>query len=291
MSGGTATITVPSSYNTTVTNLAEGTYVFQLMVTQDDGLTASSEVTITVSPATVVSGKTIPGRIEAEKWDAKSGPFYAVATNDVGGGQQVIGINNGSAMDYNVNVTEAGIYTVGFRVATTQAHAQFQIKSGNTVLGTINIPNTGEWSNWKTVTIDNISLPAGNQTLRVLSSNNESCNFNWLEFVSGNPPAANAVTSARTVTQQAIEPETFTNSIELFPNPAIDHFTIKINTVLEGDLKIQIFDQSGTLKKEIKSFKSKGISQSGISIADLPKGVYMIKLQMKDWSKSIKLIK
>ncbi|MEI9942582.1 MAG: carbohydrate-binding protein, partial [Chitinophagaceae bacterium] len=158
--GGTAaTIVSASSATTNITGLTTtGVRTFRLTVTDNNGSTGTSDVTVTVNPLS--NGKTIPGKIEAESWDAKSGPFYAVATADAGGGSQVVGITNGSWMDYNVTVATAGTYTVNFRVATTQAHAQFQVKSGNTVLGTINIPNTGDWSNWSTVSVSNIVLAA-----------------------------------------------------------------------------------------------------------------------------------
>ena len=86
-------------------------------------------------------------------------------------------------MDYNVTVTQSGIYTVNFRVATVQNNVQFQIKLGAAILGTMNVPNTGSWSNWVTVPVTNVSLTAGAQTIRILSTSNESCNFNWMDWV------------------------------------------------------------------------------------------------------------
>jgi hypothetical protein len=48
ISGDGGTITNPSQSNTTVTDLLSGTYVFRLTVTDDGGLSASDEITITV---------------------------------------------------------------------------------------------------------------------------------------------------------------------------------------------------------------------------------------------------
>jgi len=48
----TASITTPSSLTTTITGLIAGTYVFQLKVTDNNGLSATATVTITVNAAT-----------------------------------------------------------------------------------------------------------------------------------------------------------------------------------------------------------------------------------------------
>jgi hypothetical protein len=50
-SGGAATITTPNAQNTSVTGLVQGTYVFQLQVTDDDGATGTDTVTVIVNPA------------------------------------------------------------------------------------------------------------------------------------------------------------------------------------------------------------------------------------------------
>jgi endoglucanase len=73
-------------------------------------------------------------------------------TADAGGGLNVGWIDPNDWMDYSINVTAAGTYTVNFRVAATVANAQFQLKkSDGTVLATVNVPNTWGFQNWQTV--------------------------------------------------------------------------------------------------------------------------------------------
>jgi hypothetical protein len=243
--GGTAaTIVSPSSASTLVTGLTTpGARTFHLVVTQNDLQTAFSDVVITVNPAT---GKFIPGRIEAESWDAKLGPQFAIASTDVGGGQIVVGITNGSWLDYNVNVLSTGAYTVSFRIATTQNNAQFQLKLGATVLGTINIPNTGGWSNWQTVSVSNISLTAGVQTIRIQSSSNESCNFNWTDWVLTPPAPVTLVNKDSDVSASA--QTTISKSklvVSVFPNPAETYFTLKAMSKSMEIVRIKIIDIAG----------------------------------------------
>lgn len=174
--------------------LTAETFVFSLTATNSQGVTAKDSVTITVNPAPVV--KTIPGRIEAENYDVSNGPQYAVPTTDATGVLEVIGIMLNSYLDYNVTVATTGTYSVTFRVATLQNSATFQIKNGATVLKTVNITNTGGWATWANVTVTGVSLTAGAQTLRILSTNSDACNFNYMTFTltSGGPqpPTANA---------------------------------------------------------------------------------------------------
>ena len=54
-SGPAATITTPGSLSTTVTGLTQGTYVFKLTATDNNTLSSTSSVTITVDPAVVTS--------------------------------------------------------------------------------------------------------------------------------------------------------------------------------------------------------------------------------------------
>ncbi|HJW15682.1 MAG TPA: carbohydrate-binding protein, partial [Flavisolibacter sp.] len=68
VSGGAATINSPSAASTTVSGLAQGSYIFRLTVTDNAGATASDDVLVTVNGATGSSS-----RIEAENWSAMSG--------------------------------------------------------------------------------------------------------------------------------------------------------------------------------------------------------------------------
>jgi hypothetical protein len=273
-SGGSATITDPNNYGTTVTGLSAGTYVFRLTVTQNDNQTAFSDVTITVNPA-VNAGKLIPGKIEAESFDTQSGGMYSVITTDAGGGQQVVGIGNGSSMDYNVMVTQTGTYTVNFRVATTRNNLQFQIKLGTTVLGTVNIPNSGDWNNWVTASVTNVSLTAGAQTIRIQS--NDACNFNWMDWVFVSPPAAPVTTANKSVDVFTVQNEIKKSEISLsvFPNPAKSYFNLKVQSKSMELATIRIINITGRLVQQLQAMPGQ-IIRLGDNIMS---GTYMIEVR------------
>ncbi|WP_165823907.1 carbohydrate-binding protein [Pseudochryseolinea flava] len=137
----------------------------------------SGTSTVTISG---VSGSSIPGRIEAESYATMNG-VAKENTSDVGGGQNIGYIDGGDWMDYSVNVQATGNYAVTFRVAGWNASAQVQLRSGATVLATVNVPNTGGGQVWATTSAATIPLSAGNQTLRVQVING-GFNYNWMEF-------------------------------------------------------------------------------------------------------------
>ncbi|MCG7859500.1 PKD domain-containing protein, partial [Flavihumibacter sediminis] len=56
----TATIATTTAASTGVSNLIEGTYVFRLTVTDNDGARDADDVTVTVNPAPVAAVKRAP---------------------------------------------------------------------------------------------------------------------------------------------------------------------------------------------------------------------------------------
>ena len=118
--------------------------------------------------------------IEAENWSNMSG----VATetcSDAGGGEDVGWIDPGDWMEYSYTAPTTGTYQLRFRLATAHDFAQFQIKVGTTVVGTVNVPVTGGFQTWQTVTVT-IALSAGTQTIRLNNSGTGGWNFNWWEL-------------------------------------------------------------------------------------------------------------
>jgi hypothetical protein len=179
---GPAAILAGSGASASVTGLLTGTYVFRLTVTDNVGETGYDDVTITVNTAPITGSSAY--RIEAENWSGMKG-VGTEGTSDAGGGLSVGWIDNTDWMDYTVNLSQGGTYTVGFRVATPATSGQLKLlNAAGTTLATVNVPNTGWWQNWQTVNAT-VTLPAGQQTLRVLSSSADAWNFNWMELKLG----------------------------------------------------------------------------------------------------------
>ncbi len=241
-----------------------------------------------VSGAQTPSGTVIPGKIEAENYTAMNG-VQSETTSDVGAGKNVGFIDTGDWMDYLTTVSTAGTYTVNFRIATPYASQQLQLKnSSGTVLATVSIPQTGAYQSWTTVSTT-ITLPAGNQTLRIYSSNG-GWNINWVEFVSGGNVTNGTMapsTLSTTMGQDVMKKETFA----IFPNPVKDRFVLQMNNTHLGAVDVKIVNLSGKIIKTFKFEKNQQVSNLNMVANELSPGIYFMKVQIGNWSESRKLLK
>ena len=145
---------------------------------------------------------TLPGQIQAEDYDTggqgvayyddtpgnSGGAFRSddvdiEPTSDTGGGYDVGWIDPGEWLEYTVSVPDpSAIYNIKARVASTAA-GQMRVRLDGTVLGVFQIPNTGGWQNWQTVTLTNVPLAGGSGSkalrLEMLTS---GFNVNWIEL-------------------------------------------------------------------------------------------------------------
>jgi hypothetical protein len=98
-------------------------------------------------------------------------------TSAPGGGNNVGWTAAGQWFRYTVNVATAGTYTVTFEVASPAGVTDgFHLASsaGTNLTGSVNIPATGGWQTWATVTAS-VTLPAGQQ---VLTWNQDNAGYN-----------------------------------------------------------------------------------------------------------------
>ena len=138
----------------------------------------------------------IPGTIEAENFDlggqniayfdsdtSNKGAEYRLndfvdieACSDTGSGYDVAWIAQNEWLKYSVDVKTAGTYLVEGRVASAGSSGAFKVEiDGNDITGIINVPNTGDWQTWTTVTSKSFQLSGGIHTLKILMTGD---NFN-----------------------------------------------------------------------------------------------------------------
>jgi hypothetical protein len=213
--------------------------------------TTSTPVAINVTAAPVQ--KNIPGRIEAEDFDAMDG-IGTEGCGDVGGGQNIGWVGTGDWMDYNVNVATSGTYNVAFRVASAPGGGQLQLQSGTNVLTTVDVAATGGWQSWITKTAT-VTLNAGRQTLRVYASHADF-NLNWFEF---SVPAQTLAISKPAASEPVVK---------VYPNPVTDLLTL-------GNVKNDgLFTITNAATSQTVTIKAvNGI----LDVSKLAPGVYVLK--------------
>ena len=289
-----ANILSASSASTSVSGLVQGVYTFQLTVTDNGGASASNNISVTVNAATPTNTTTTTTttssstlHIEAENYSAMSG-IQTENTGDVGGGKNVGYQDVGDWMDYPVNIASAGTYTVSFRVASMKGGPQFQLrKSDGSVLATLTVPSTGGYQTYQTITAS-VSLPAGQQTLRIVTTSTpDGWNINWWDIQG----ASSAVAAASKQSATEIMAST-ANPLELFPNPVSDRFSLKLDNQLSGKLLVIITNTAGQVVKQFTLAKpSNGSTQWYLSLAGLSKGHYFLTASMNQWKQTVKFIK
>jgi endonuclease/exonuclease/phosphatase family metal-dependent hydrolase len=87
------------------------------------------------------------------------------------GGYDVGWIAAGEWLNYTVNVTSSGSYTVYLRTASIGGGSLHIGFNGSGVWNTVSVPNSGGWQNWTTVSF-NANLTAGTQVMTLLFDTN-----------------------------------------------------------------------------------------------------------------------
>ncbi|OXA90442.1 glycosyl hydrolase family 18 protein [Flavobacterium hercynium] len=120
--------------------------------------------------------------IQAENYSAMSG-VQTEPTTDTGGGLNVGYADTGDWMAYNnINFPTSGTYVIEYRVASnvTGGKISSDLNGGTIVLGSVNIPNTGGWQNWQTIS-QTVTVNAGTYNFGIYIQNT-GLNLNWFRI-------------------------------------------------------------------------------------------------------------
>ncbi len=204
-------------------------------------------------------------RIEAEDFVDMNG----IQTEPCSEGGENVGYTDpGDRMAYPRLVFPiTGRYLIEYRVASAVDGSGFStdLNAGEIILGGINVPNTGGWQNWTTVS-HVVNIDAGTYPLGIFT-NGGGYNLNWFE-ISVASESANLL--PRTEPLESIEVAAATaTDVVLYPNPATN--TIGL-TGLDSEEVNTIFDTQGRRVLETTEKEDIDISSSapGLYIARTP---------------------
>jgi poly(hydroxyalkanoate) depolymerase family esterase len=257
------------------TNVAAGTYSVRAVATDNQGRMAEVTQTVRVNvPQGAYNGTIhqLPVLIQAEHFDVGGNgsayndntpgsqvtPVVNFRTNedvdienttDAGGGYNIAYIMNGEWLEYTVNVTSAGAYSLDLRMAADGAGKTLHVEvDGVNATGAIAVPNTAGWQIWQTATVNNLNLTQGQHIIRV-AFDSDYMNLNWIEF--------------KKMNVTGLEEERM-ETMQLFPNPSEDgNFNLSLatewrvyNTI--GEMILQGYD-------------------TRINLSDYPSGIYILE--------------
>ncbi len=228
----------------------------------------------------------IPGRIEAEEYDlGGEGVAYHEANSN---GNEANGTFRNDAVDiemctdtkggfnlgytltnewveYTVNVANTSNYELSLRLAKNGNGGLFHIEMDEVdITGPIEVPNTGGWQVWETITLNDISLTAGEHIMKIVFDTDYT-NLNYLTF-------SDLVTATSSFSA---------NNIEIFPNPSKNKFNITPNSI-EG---YKIFDLNGHLILSDTRYDNASFG------SNLEQGVYILEVNNRGIKKHFKIVK
>lgn len=134
---------------------------------------------LTTSAVVAKTGSAWSLQVEAENFSNQSGVQTEACAE---GGQNVGWIDAGDWMVYgNINFPGSGSYRVEYRVASVSgARLSLDLNAGGLQLGQVNVPATGGWQNWVTVS-HTVTINAGTYAVGVFAPAG-GWNLNWLKF-------------------------------------------------------------------------------------------------------------
>lgn len=218
-----------------------------------------------VASSVVVSqaGSGFSQTIQAENFSAMAG-VQTEATSDAGGGSNVGWIETGDWMAYNnINIPGTGSYRIEYRVASPGGgRLSLDVNAGATVLGAIDVPATGGWQSWTTIS-HTVNINSGTYNFGIYAQAG-GWNINWWRITQLSSASAARMAEPEEEVATAREPVAF----QFYPNP------------VSTELNIRSADLSQTFIKIVNSNGAvvfNGRAENGkIDLSSLPEGIYTI---------------
>lgn len=288
----------------------EGAYTLTAKAKDNTGLLVSSQsVNITVGQGYSHSpylGRPVmlPGVIEMENYDLggegiayhdsdplinqgnQYGNYYRMnegvdlqPTTDAGEGHNLGWSANGEWVNYYIEVSQTGYYSLTSRVASPNSNGVFRIEiDGIDKTGNINIPQTGDWQNWINVVNDNIYIEQG---VHMLTFHVVNSGFNINKII-----VTFSTTDVEDESGNPFDFELYNN----YPNPF--NPTTKIKYSVPADLNLtnnnvtlKVFDSLGNYIATIVDDQlSPGIYESEFNARHLSSGIYFYQLRAGHFS-------
>ncbi|MBO2011826.1 carbohydrate-binding protein [Hymenobacter negativus] len=203
-------------------------------------------------------------QLEAEAANVNNG-MTVEACSDTGGGQDMGFVDAGDYLVWNaISFPTTGTYTIEYRVASESSGGTISadLNAGAIQLGNTNIPATGGWQTWTTVS-KTVTVNAGTYNFGIYAQTS-GYNLNWVRITK---QGAARVASAA----EAADAAPVASAIELYPNPVVDQLLLRSAQELSGS-PFQIIDHWG------RTVANGTVSSNGVNVSALKPGIYTIRV-------------
>ena len=112
-----------------------------------------------------------------------------------------------------------------------------------------------------------------------------------MRIVLQNSPRRKEVLANANLVLKARQTQTLANTTQLFPNPGLNYTQLQINNELQGEVAVSIADLRGIVLQKNAITKVNKRLQFDLPIQNLPKGIYIVTIQMKHGSIRKRLVK
>jgi chitinase len=172
----------------------------------------------------------------------------------------------------NINFPASGSYLIEYRVASGVSGAVISsdLNAGTLQLGVVNVPNTGGWQNWQTIS-HTVNVNAGTYNFGVFIQNT-GVNLNWIRITKASSSLTAKQVSQKTAAQTEIP------SLSIYPNPT--ESTLFFNAEISG-ANVSVINETGATVSVQKAHSN------SIDVSGLKTGVYLILVE-KDGIKTVR---
>ena len=192
------------------------------------------------------------------------------------GGQDMGYISTGNSLTFNgINFPTTGTYLVEFRVASGAAGGTIScdLNGGTIPLGLTNIPGTGGWQTWTTVS-RTVTINAGTYNFGVYAQT-AGYNLNWIRITKQG--------AARGTATAVNAPVLGARPLQFYPNPVTTSFVVD-GLREAGELTLRDYLGRTCLHKQVEA-------NERVDISTLPAGIYVLTVRTAEGQLVQKLVK
>ena len=151
-------------------------------------------------------------------------------------------IEDNEWVKYTAEIAYDGKYNISFQIASTSTNGQVQVLiDDQVIIQSLNLPNTGGWDNWQTITEDSVELPRGTHSMR-LNFIRGGFNLRKMSFSLLDNSIIEKVTSYLYIGKN-------------YPNPFNSRTTIPVILTRPTEIQMTVFDMKGARVTDLVSGK------------------------------------